>query len=160
MRRLLAVLLVVAPIVASCSGSDPHLLATGAACPVSEPNGSMPPGETRPLANVLGNGELWVGLWPEGRVVFEPDGPGLVRADGSLDMKFWWWRADPASQLTIEGRRLDATAPPLAASVPDGYQGQHFQASGLIFPTPGCWEVTAHAGAGSLTIVTEVVSLH
>jgi hypothetical protein len=74
-------------------------------------------------------------------------------------MKFGWWRALPGPKLTIEGRRLDAEAPPLRASIPDGY-GAQFQATGIIFPTPGCWEVTGRAGGASLTFVTRVVHIH
>lgn len=78
-------------------------------------------------------------------------------------MKFPWWRApDVEGALTIEGRRLDADAPPdappLRAQIPDGY-GQRFQASGIIFPTEGCWEVTARSGDAELTFITKVVKV-
>jgi hypothetical protein len=43
----------------------------------------------------------------------------------------------------------------MSAEVPAGY-ADHFQASGLIFPTAGCWEVTARAGESTLTFVTSV----
>jgi hypothetical protein len=56
-------------------------------------------------------------------------------------MKFWWWRGVDG-ELEITGRRLDANAPPMSASIPDGYGETGFQASALIFPTEGCWEVT------------------
>jgi hypothetical protein len=127
-------------------------------CAVTAPNGETPPGE-RYSPNHLGNGALWTGLWPEGTVVFGPSFPGSINEDGSLEMKFWWWRAIPGEQLTVEGRRLDAEAAPLSASIPDGYERSQFQATGLIFPTPGCWEVTGTAGAASLTFVTRVILL-
>jgi hypothetical protein len=34
-----------------------------------------------------------------------------------------------------------------------------FQATALIFPTPGCWEVTGHVGSTTLTFVTRVVKI-
>lgn len=125
-------------------------------CEVTVPNGSPPPGE-RPSPNLHGNGSLWTGLYPNGTVVFNPGGPGFVLEDGSLSMKFWWWRG-VKGKLTIQGRRLDASAPPLRASIPAGYGDIGFQATGLIFPTEGCWEVTGKVGEASLTFVTLVVN--
>ena len=63
-----------------------------------------------------------------------------INPDGSIDAKFGWWRAG-SGKIRISGRRLDASAPPLRAHVPDGY-GLGFQATGLTFPTTGCWRVT------------------
>lgn len=126
-------------------------------CPVTKPNGNTPPGE-RSGGSYYGNGALWTGLYPDGTVVFRPGGPGFVLADGSLSMKFPWWRA-VRGKLTIQGRRLDAPAPPLRASIPGGYAETGFQATGLIFPTEGCWEVTGRVGEASLTFVTRVVRL-
>lgn len=102
------------------------------------------------------NDALKVGLWSEGKVTFfTQQGPGFIDADGSLAMKFWWWRLKPG-QLQIEGRRLDAEAPPLRANIPEGYGGKGFQATGLVFPTVGCWEVTGRLGEDSITFVTLV----
>jgi hypothetical protein len=100
-----------------------------------------------------GNGKLWVALWPEGRVVAKP---AYVQPDGSIDMKFGWYRGARGS-LVITGRRLDATAPPARSQVTNGYGDQFFQPSGIVFPTPGCWEITGKAGKASLTFVTMVV---
>ena len=119
-----------------------------ATCTVTEPNGQMPPGEGASGGH-YGNGELWTVLWPEGTVVFRPGGPGFVLTDGSLQMKFPWWRAVPGL-LTINGRRLDAPAPPLRAYIPSGYSASGFQATSLIFPTPGCWEVAEGSRTGGL----------
>jgi len=129
---------------------------TSQTCPVTVPNGSTPPGERRSRQH-HGNGSLWTGLWPDGTVVFKPKGAGFVLEDGSLAMKFWWWRA-VKGKLIIEGRRLDGPAGPLRASIPKGYRDTGFQASALIFPTEGCWEVTGRAGEASLTFVTRVVN--
>jgi hypothetical protein len=73
-------------------------------------------------------------------------------------MKWPWWRAVRA-KLTIEGRRLDAPAPPLRADIPDGYGASGFQPSALVFPTEGCWEVTGNAGDARLTFLVLVVKV-
>ena len=119
------------------------LPASTEACPVTLPNGSAPPGE--PASEFFhGNGTLWTVLWPDGKVLITSD--DQVRAsDGALTMKFPWWRGI-AGPLSITGRRLDAPSPPLQAMIPEGYGEIGIQASGLIFPTAGCWEVTGRGG--------------
>ena len=115
------------------------------------------PSQGKLLHGNYGNGRLWTTVWPDGTVVFRSGGPGFVLADGSLAMKFPWWRG-VVGKLTIQGRRLDAATGPLRADIPD-YGDTGFQASEIIFPTPGCWEVTARVGAASLTFVTRVVRI-
>ena len=129
-------------------------------CEVTIPNGIAAVPEQADTAS-HGNKQLSVGpfgLWPNGTVVFKPGGAGFVTRDGSLGMKFGWLRGVPG-QLKIEGRRLDAPAPPLRAEIPNGYEDSGFQATYLIFSTPGCWEVTARVGDASLTFVTMVVKI-
>jgi len=73
-------------------------------------------------------------------------------------MKFPFWRGDAAvGDLLVTGTRLDGAAPGLTAEIPEGYGARGFQASALVFPTAGCWEVTATAGGRSLSFTTEVV---
>ncbi|HEX4744150.1 MAG TPA: hypothetical protein VFW12_05705 [Candidatus Limnocylindria bacterium] len=102
-----------------------------------------------------------VGLFPNGIVVFRKGGPGEIRADSSLAMKFPWDRGHASGRLVITGRRLDAAAPPLRADVPesygDAYSAEGFQPTRLIFPTVGCWEVTGTVGRSQLTFVTQVL---
>ncbi len=100
------------------------------------------------------NESLRVHLWPQGTVVFT-HGPGYIMRDGALGMKFGWWRLVPG-QLTITGRRLDAEAPPALARVPAGYGDAGFQATLVVFPTPGCWEITGRIGDATLTFITRV----
>ena len=121
------------------------------ACPVTAPNGNTPPDETY-APEYHGNGALFTMLWPDGNILM---GPHNVEPDGSLSMKFGWVRG-VAGKLAIEGRRLDADAPPLRADIPDGYGDSGFQVSALIFPTEGCWEVTGRVGDAALTFVTRV----
>jgi hypothetical protein len=130
---------------------------TSTSCPVTHPNGKTPPDQI-PSPGDHGNGALWTDLWPAGTVVFRPRGPGFVLPDGSLSMKFGWWRG-VRGKLTIRGRRLDAPAPPLRARIPEGYGDIGFQSTALIFPTEGCWEVTGKVGEASLTFVTRVVKI-
>jgi hypothetical protein len=106
------------------------------------------------------NGNLYVGgLWPDGTIVFRPGGPGSVYPDGSVGMKIAWYRGNGLhGKLAIQGKRLDAPAPPLRADFSD-YGDTGFQASNVIFPTEGCWQVTGIVGDASVTFVTRVVKL-
>jgi hypothetical protein len=127
-----------------------------AACPRTK--GVQAPDEFRDRlaggSSAFGNDGLWVGgLGRDGVIV--ADQP-MVEEDGSIGWKFGWWRL-VAGTVTIEGRRLDDSAPPLRPSVPDGYGLQGFQASGVFFPTEGCWEVTGRVGESELTFVTFVL---
>jgi outer membrane murein-binding lipoprotein Lpp len=112
--------------------------ATEGGCPVTRPNGSRPPAEPSGSEHSHGNGALWVGLQPSNVVVAEP------QASGALWQKFGWFRAVTGA-LTVTGRRLDGPAPLLIADVPDGYGDSGWQATGIYFPTAGCWEVTGRA---------------
>jgi hypothetical protein len=103
-----------------------------------------------------GNASLWVGgLWPHGVVIITPDD---VEPDGRLSMKFGWYRLT-SGFLTITGRRLDAPAPP-ASGLASGYGLTGFNASGVMFPTEGCWQVTGRVGRVTLTFVTFVIKGH
>jgi hypothetical protein len=78
--------------------------------------------------------------------------PASVEEDGSIGWKLGWWK-QVSGPLTITGRRLDGPAPPLRAGVPSGYGITGFQASGVYFPTEGCWEVTGRVGTTTLTLL-------
>jgi hypothetical protein len=130
-------------------------------CHVSVPNGIVA-GSSERQEWSYGNALLSVGgLRPDGTVVFKPGGAGFMTRDGALGMKFGWTRAVRGT-LHVSGRRLDAPAPPLAFEMNNGYGDIGFQASYLIFPTPGCWEVAAQVGEredSTITFVTKVVKL-
>ena len=129
-------------------------------CEVTKPN-DVAAGEEKPARGSYGNREVSVGpfgLWPDGTIEFKPGGAGFVTKSGALGMKFGWMRG-VSGELKITGRRLDAEAPPLRSQVPAGYGDRGFQATYLIFPTPGCWEVTGHVGDSSVTFVTKVVKI-
>ena len=133
-----------------------------AQCDVTPPNG-ITAGREQPSPASHGNAELSTSLFPDGTVTFRPMGPGFVTANGSLGIK-WPWMRGVRGQVKVKGRRLDAKAPRLRADIPPpSYYGDFgFTPSYLIFPTPGCWEVTAHVGnrkASKLTFVTRVVKI-
>jgi hypothetical protein len=132
---------------ASFLAATVHAQATEAApCQVTSPNLDD---------STYGNDALQVGLPPAGTFTFEPGGAGFVAtSDGALGIKVGWNRLIPG-HLRIEGRRLDAVAPPLRFHAPP-YGDTGFQASSVIFPTPGCWEVTGSIGDASLTFVVLV----
>lgn len=116
-----------------------------------------PPATVYPTPDdFFGENGLWVGLWPAG-VVRVDARSNYVTSDGGVSMKFWMYRDDAAKgHITISGRRLDGAAPPLTGGVPSDYGSVGFQATGIDFPTPGCWEVTVHSGNAALTFVTLV----
>jgi hypothetical protein len=175
----LAALLLAASGLASCSGDQPAkpagvpaavtsttsaspprpvTMADAKRCPVTLPRSAGPPGVSPDgffgWGGSYGNGKLWVGgLWPRGVI---HAGPEFVAQDGSVGMKFGWWRA-ATGRLRLTGRRLDGPAPPVRAYVPDGYGDSGFQASGVDFPTEGCWEITGALPTTSLRFVTFVI---
>jgi hypothetical protein len=116
-------------------------------CAVTSPIKDQPPKD--PNADPFGFGywyvnedrTIWVGL-PESQ---------SWRAGSE---KVIWIRPQ-GTDLVITGHRLDAEGPPLRADIPCCYL-TGFQVTGLIFPTEGCWEVTAKAGESELKFVTQV----
>jgi hypothetical protein len=94
-----------------------------------------------------GNDVLWVAL-PPGAKIVKPPGE-------ELSEKFPWVRLIHG-HLTIEGRRLDDASGPARLSVPSGGVGSGFQASGIAFPTEGCWEVTGKIARQELSFVVKV----
>jgi hypothetical protein len=148
-----AAVLVAGAALAACSGGDSDTGSADAAsaCAPTVANGSAPPGEAASERH-HGNGRLWTVLWPGG--VVRPD-PAWVQADGSIRVKFPWWRGVEGA-LAISGRRLDGDAPPLVAEIPAGYGTIGFQATSIVFGTPGCWSVTGRVATTSLTFVVDV----
>ena len=143
-------------------------------CAVTMPNGNTPPGERQGVSN-HGNGALWTVLPGDGRVVGVDEDVlsdhaamarivaagifGLVRGDGSIRAKFPWWWGGPGikPQLSITGRRLDRPAGPLRLEGRPGSGEPDFWASGIIFPSEGCWKVTGRADDAALSFVVQVI---
>jgi hypothetical protein len=124
-------------------------------CPVTLPNGNTPPYTSLDSA-WHGNGKLWVLIAPFG--VFLVD-TKAVAADGSIEIKIPWNRGG-RGELIIEGKRLDKPSPSLQAIVPAGYGETGFQATGLRFPTEGCWEIKGRVGNTTLNFVTLVLKVN
>lgn len=118
------------------------------ACVVTEPIRAEPPRD--PNADPFGTGPwyinadrtIWAG-WDATRL-----------KSGKGGNKVLWIRPQ-GTRLTVAGRRLDAAASPLEVSIPSGYP-TGFQPSGLVFPSSGCWEITATSGPSKLVFVTKV----
>jgi hypothetical protein len=152
--------LALAATLAGCAGQKPASAPApylAGPCPVTSPGADLPFGDG---GFNYGNRSLGVALWPNGKLVAGPlaDGGSYaeVRPDGSVRAKLGWWRAVDG-QLSIEGARLDASAPPLRTDVPAGYGTTGFQATELTFPTQGCWQVVGSLGDARLTFVVRVV---
>lgn len=90
---------------------------------------------------------IWASAWWTG----EAEDYLRVSREG---IKVGWFRS-AGVVLEITGQRIDAQAPPLDAHVPCCYPTR-FQATGLIFPTEGCWEVTARAVDRVLSFIVRV----
>ncbi|MDQ3693422.1 MAG: hypothetical protein M3464_07325 [Chloroflexota bacterium] len=120
-------------------------------CPVTPPVLADPPEPEQPAGMardplglawwyISGDGLPWVGAEP-------------YRETGGAKVL---WLKPIGATLTVTGHPLDAGSPTLTAHVPDGYSGD-YQASGISFPTAGCWEVTARADNSALRFVTYIV---
>jgi hypothetical protein len=128
--------------------------AAGNSCPVTEP--------------------VWI-LAPDDPAVDNPPAYGyyFVNEDQSIWASAWWtdaeeyqlsasedgikvgWFRPAGAELVITGQRLDEEAPLLESHVPCCYPTR-FQATGLYFPTEGCWEITAEAENSVLSFVVLV----
>jgi hypothetical protein len=124
------------------------------ACPLAEPVWAKPPDD----AAVQGSTELgyyfvnedrsiWASAWWTGQEDYQ------LQAS-KQGIKLGWFRPAGAT-LEITGQRIDAQAPALEAHIPCCYPTR-FQATGLSFPTEGCWEVTAKAADSELSFVVWV----
>jgi hypothetical protein len=65
------------------------------------------------------------------------------------------WMRPSNTELKISARRLDGDAPQLTVGPAAPYRTGYI-AVGVVFPAPGCWEVTATAGESTLTYITRV----
>lgn len=135
-------------------GSSLMVACSGAVtCPVSEALWVIPPEDSAVQGSpaygfyyVNNDRSLWASAWWTGK-----DENYLL---SGADIKVGWFRPAGA-ELKITGRRLDEQAPPLEAHIPCCYPTR-FQATGLSFPTEGCWEVTARAADSELSFVVLV----
>ena len=143
------------PTSSNSPSSTPVSSSTSAACPVTEPSWVKPPEDSavqNPPAHgyyyVNEDSSIWASAWWTGEEEY------TLRAGEEQGNKMGWFRPAGA-KLEITGQRVDAQAPPLEAHVPCCYPTR-FQATGLYFPTEGCWEVTAKAADSELSFVIRV----
>ena len=117
------------------------------ACLVTPPSYDQPPKD--PNADPFGYGPwhisadraLWVELPPN----------ETWRTGGEKVM----WIRPAGADLTISGERIDQKGPPLEVEIPCCYP-TGFQVTGLTFPEPGCWRISAQAGDHQLEFITRV----
>jgi hypothetical protein len=117
-------------------------------CPVTPTVIDTPPDD--PNADPFGSGPWFINA---DKTIWAGPGPEHWAA-GESGNKVIWIRPT-GTQLEVSGQRLDADAPELEVWIPDGYL-TGFQVTGMTFPTPGCWEVTATAGESELKFVVEI----
>ena len=149
-------------VAAGCGGPSPSIASadptpSAAACSPTQPNGDSPPGED-PSPGFFGDGRLYTSALSTGGEILAQS--AFVGVDGSIGWKFPWWRAPgvgAAGDLRITGHETH-TGAAIVASIPDGY-GQRFQASGITFPSEGCYEITAQSGVARLTFVVRVLKV-
>jgi hypothetical protein len=150
MRAALAAALVLLPAPAAGDAAP--------ACRVTTPNRYPARADPPTPAYNHGNASVRVAM-PEKGAIVAGRLPGtlgkqaVIDDDGSIFTKMGWWKG--GRTLVVTGRRLDRRAPPLQADVPDGYYGG-FQATGLTFPTAGCWRITGTTGRGPLSFTLVV----
>jgi hypothetical protein len=123
-------------------------------CPVTIARAKPADAHPGGLDYVYWNGNLYAGATgTDGTIRIS-----RILSEGSFALKVPWFRGGGLTgKLTITGRRLDAAAPPLTADIPNGYADTGFQATGLIFPTEGCWEIKGKVGDTTLTFVNRVI---
>ncbi len=134
-------------ILSACSG-------TQSTCPLTEATWIKPPEDSAVLNEpafgyyfVNEDQSIWASAWWTGNEEFP------LRA-GEEGNKLGWFRPAGA-ELVITGQRLDGDAPSLQAEIPCCYPTR-FQATGLYFPTEGCWEVNAKSGGRELSFTVWV----
>ena len=153
----LAIVASVTAVTAVAGAQDPAEGEAAPECRVSVPKLSRPPGEG---AKIPGNGHLWAGIQPDGRIVARPrehGGHPKQLRDGSIRDKilFFGRRSSRKRNLTITGRRIDADARRIRIDRGRGsWNGQALYWPGYVtFPTPGCWKVAATIGKGTRLVM-------
>ena len=151
-RLLTAILFLL--IGAACSSSTEKGIYTENSCLPTEPQWSKPP-EDAALSGPPEYGYYFVNadqfIWASAWQVKDAENPFRAGDEGN---KISWFRPEGAEWM-ITGRRLDAEAPSLEAKTGCNYPTR-FQASGMYFPTEGCWEIIAHAQDRELTFIVWV----
>lgn len=148
--RLLALGLF-ASVLAACATSA---ISASSTCPLTEPSWLKPDEDAAVLNTpefghyfVNDDRSIWASAW------WTNQEEHYLRA-GDEGIKMGWFRPAGA-KLEITGHRLDAKNEILEAHAPCCYPTR-FQATGISFPSAGCWEVTARAAKSELKFVVRV----
>lgn len=154
LQRVLGLLFVSGLLLAGCAGSTTESPTAADECPVTQPQWATPP-EDAAVDNEPAPGYYFVN---EDRTIWASawwgDASDYQLRSSQQGVKVGWFR--PAGKtLNITGQRLDGEDAGFEAIVPCCYPTR-FQATGLVFPTAGCWEVTAEAGGSELVFVVWV----
>jgi hypothetical protein len=150
MRALLFVLFLTAPLLSQTSDA-----ANG--CPLSKHVIGYPTGGPRGDNDWYANSErtIWATFWGWDFVGRGPK-ENYPRAGYIATPKVLWYKPKEYP-LSVTGRRIDGTAPPLLFDIAnDPDPNRPIQPSRVDFPTAGCWELDAKAGVSELRLVVFV----
>jgi len=138
-----------------------------ATCSITRTSGAAftPPAPYPPAPPAAYKGQFWYGtadLW----TMLGTDGlwADLPKSNSGYTQKIFWWRhgydatTEPAPELIVTGKRLDASAPALVASKATNAVADFGQAMlvGVDIPTPGCWQITGNYKGHELSFVVWV----
>lgn len=139
-------------------------LAVPETCSATKP-GTQPFVPAAPYAAKPSLGQFWFGtdrLWtalPETGAWIGL--PHYTHSDPTFRQKLVFWRqgydahARTQTKLTVSGRRIDATSPPLQTDGPGSPSwtaDDQFLMTGINFPTTGCWEITGRLNESDAVI--------
>ncbi len=142
-----------------------------ASCPVTVPPAIpfIPPApyelEDNDNSFWIGTDKLWTARSKTEVWTTEPRKPGHEQEVQPLTAKTFWasvdfnWRTEWPVTLTVTGRRLDGSAPPLLAMrATNAMVGGPTPTMlvGVYVPTPGCWEITGDYKGQQLSFVVWV----
>jgi hypothetical protein len=167
--RLLPLLCLLCLSSVSLGQDQQETLAVPETCSVTKPGTTQPFVPPAPYAAKPSLGQFWFGtdrLWtalPETGAWIGL--PHYTHGDPTFRQKLPFWRqgynahAKTQVRLTVSGRRIDATAPPLQTDGPgrpSWTAGDQFLMTGINFPTTGCWEITGRYESDEVTFVVWV----
>jgi hypothetical protein len=151
-RALTVLLLMLCP--AACTSQQVEKGTSANACLRTEPEWIKPP-EDAAVLDRPAYGHYFVNedlsIWASASWAVEKEFEMNVAEEW---IKVGWFRPAGA-ELVVTGQRLDGEAPPLEFNASCCYPTR-FQASGLYFPTEGCWEVTARSAESELSFIVRV----
>jgi hypothetical protein len=152
-NRIFRVLLVVLGL-AACSSTQAVGSASANACLLTAPLRIKPP-EDSAVPDPPAYNDYFVN---EDRSIWA-SASWATQAEPGLNVSKEWikvgWFRPAGAELVITGKRLDGNASPLEAEAGCCYPTR-FQASGLYFPTEGCWKVIARAAGSELAFTVWV----